>query len=230
LSTGARLDPAGALYDLGNLPINALVAPGGERLVVLSSGWREQGVQVVDRRSGAVLQTLPQTAAFLGLAFSKSGRTLYASGGDADVVYRYAWDGKAATAKKPFVLARRVAGKDSTRYAAGLAVSRDGRRLYVAENLSDTLAVLHTATGRVLQRLSTGPYPYAAAVAPSGTVYVSAWGGDRVTIFRPGKSGKLSRAGSVAVGRHPSALLLNASGSRLFVASASTDRVVVVDT
>jgi DNA-binding beta-propeller fold protein YncE len=34
----------------------------------------------------------------------------------------------------------------------------------------------------------------------------------------------------ITVGRHPSALLLNADGSRLFVASASTDRVTVVDT
>jgi YVTN family beta-propeller protein len=230
LPTGAKLDPAGALYDLGNLPVNALLAPGGERLVVLSSGWREQGIQVVDRRSGAVLQTLPQTAAFLGLAFSPDGKTLYASGGDADLVYRYAWNGQAAKALPPFVLAEKPEGKEATRYAAGLAVSRDGARLYVAENLSDTLAVLDAATGKVLDRFATGLYPYAVAVAPSRAVYVSAWGGDGVAIFRPGKDGKLRPAGSVPVGRHPSALLLNSSGSRLFVASASTDRVAVVDT
>ena len=40
----------------------------------------------------------------------------------------------------------------------------------------------------------------------------------------------LVAAGRVEVGRHPSALLLGAGGSRLFVASASTDRVTVVDT
>ncbi|HEV7672808.1 MAG TPA: alkaline phosphatase family protein [Thermoanaerobaculia bacterium] len=228
LPTGAKLDPAGALYDLGNLPVNALLAPGGERLIVLSSGWREQGIQVVDRRSGAVLQTLPQTAAFLGLVFSADGKTLYASGGDADVVYRYAWDGQSAKALPPFVLAEKAEGK-ATRYAAGLAIPRDGRRLYVTENLSDTLAVLDVATGQVLERLATGLYPYAVAVAPNGTVYVSAWGGDGVAIFRPGKTGKLQASGSIVVGRRPSALLLNASGSRLFVASASTDRVMVVD-
>lgn len=230
LPTGAKLDPVGALYDLGNLPVNAVLAPGGERLVVLSSGWREQGIQVVDRRSGAVLQTLPQTAAFLGLTFSPDGKTLYASGGDSDLVYRYAWDGQAAKALSPFVLAEKLEGKEATRYAAGLAFSRDGRWLYVAENLSDSLAILEASTGKVLDRLATGLYPYAVAVAPSGAVYVSAWGGDGVSVFRPGKDGKLRSKGSVSVGRHPSALLLNASGSRLFVASASTDRVAVVDT
>src|SRR5205085_8764163 len=34
----------------------------------------------------------------------------------------------------------------------------------------------------------------------------------------------------IPAGRHPSALLLNADGSRLFVASGSTDRVTVIDT
>jgi hypothetical protein len=40
----------------------------------------------------------------------------------------------------------------------------------------------------------------------------------------------LSEGVRVRVGRHPSALALNASGSRLFVASGSTDKITVLDT
>src|SRR5579864_343525 len=47
LPTGARLDPAGDAVELGSLPINFVVAPGGEKAVVVLSGWREQGIQVV---------------------------------------------------------------------------------------------------------------------------------------------------------------------------------------
>ena len=36
--------------------------------------------------------------------------------------------------------------------------------------------------------------------------------------------------GRLAVGRHPSALLLNASGSQLFVALAGSDQIALVDT
>jgi hypothetical protein len=61
-------------------------------------------------------------------------------------------------------------------------------------------------------------------------VFVSAWGGSTVSVFRPGADGALAVAPRIRVGRHPSALLLNSGGSRLFVASASTDRVSVVDT
>ncbi|HEY6321325.1 MAG TPA: alkaline phosphatase family protein, partial [Thermoanaerobaculia bacterium] len=152
-----------------------------------------------------------------------------------------------------------LAEKDAekgTRYPAGLALARDGKTLYVAENLADALAVVDLASGKVVQRLPAGRLPYDVAVGKSGEVYVSAWGGDTVSVFEaapgagaapggaaPGAAAtpggaaastaavtSLVAAGRVEVGRHPSALLLGAGGSRLFVASASTDRVTVVDT
>ena len=229
LPTGARLDPAGTSYDVGSMPLAAVLAPGGRRIALLLGGWSEQGVQIVDRASGRVAQTLLQPAAFLGLAFSPDGRTLYASGGNDDVVYRYAWRGDSAVRIDSLVLAQRV-GASGSRYPAGLAPSADGRWLYVAENLADSLAVIDLATGRVAGRFATGPYPYDVAVAPDGSVYVSAWGGRTVSVFAPNAHGGLVPRAPITVGRHPSALLLDRAGARLFVASGSTDRVSVVDT
>ena len=51
------------------MPLNMVLSPEGDRLVVLLNGWREQGLQVVDLKSESVVQTLPQAAAFIGLAF-----------------------------------------------------------------------------------------------------------------------------------------------------------------
>src|SRR6202158_6531532 len=73
LPTGALLDPAGGSFDLGNMPLAMALAPEGDRVVVLLAGWREQGIQVVETRSGRVLPTLELAAAFLGLAFSADG-------------------------------------------------------------------------------------------------------------------------------------------------------------
>jgi DNA-binding beta-propeller fold protein YncE len=100
----------------------------------------------------------------------------------------------------------------------------------VAENLADSLAVVETATGRVLGRYATERYPYGVAVARDGTVYVSAWGGRTVSVFAASSDGRLEPRSALYAGRHPSALLLNPAGTRLFVASASTDRVAVLDT
>ena len=229
LPTGARLDPATPLHDVGQMPLAMLASPEGDRLVLLLNGWRDEGIQVVDRASGKVLQTVKLPAAFLGLVFSADGTTLYASGGNTDVVYVFGWANGVATLRDSIVLQARATPKaNGVRYPAGLAVSPDGRRLYVAENLMDSLAVVDIATSRVLQRLATGRYPYAVAVAPNGGVYVSNWGGQHVSTYASA-SGTLRSTGQILVGRHPSALLMNPRGNRLFVALASVDRVVSVD-
>ena len=232
LPTGARLDPAGRSIPVGNMPLSGMLSPDGKHLVLALSGWRQQGIDVVSRATGAVTQHVEQPGAFIGLAWSSDGRALYVSGGSADVVYRYAWSpnaAKPASLTDSLVLGHGASSQPGTRYPAGIGISSDGRTLYVAENLSDSLAVVDLSTGRVAQRLVTGRFPYAVAVAQDGRVYVTAWGGSTVTTFAPGDGGRLAREGVIEVGRHPSALVLNASGTRAFVASASTDRVAVVD-
>ena len=230
LPTGVRLDPAAPLHDVGQMPLAMVDAPESDRVVMLLNGWHDEGIQVVERASGRVLQTVPLPAAFLGLAFSPDGQTLYASGGNTDVIYRLDWRAGAATLRDSIVLAPRAKPKASgVRYPGGLALSRDGRTLYVAENLADSLAVVDVRSGRIVQRLATGRYPYAVAAAPDGAVYVSNWGGRELSAFAPRGDGTLQPAGEIFVGRHPSALLLNPRGNRLFVAMASIDRVASVD-
>jgi YVTN family beta-propeller protein len=218
---------------VGNMPLAASLSPDGRFIVLSLGGWREQGIEVVDRQSRKVVQHLPQGGAFLGLAWASDGQRLYASGGVTDAIYIYDWRPGAG---QPAVLADSIAlsgvPADSVvhRYPAGIALSMDGRMLYVAENLSDSLAVVDLAARRVTQRLVIGSYPYAIAVAADGHVYASAWGASSVAVFRGSGDGRLRSERSIDVGRHPSALVLNGDGSRLFAVSASTDRVAVVDT
>jgi DNA-binding beta-propeller fold protein YncE len=230
LSTGVTLDPAASTQRVGQLPLAMLASPDGQSLVLLLNGYREQGVQVIDRATGAVTQTVPQRAAFLGLGFSPDGRTLYASGGNQDVVYRYDWASSRATLRDSLVLAAKATRASGARYPGGLTASRDGRFLYVAENLGDSLAVIDLASGRVAQRLATQRYPYGVTESPDGHVYVSAWGGNTVSVFARDDNGWLKEERRLTVARHPSAVLLNRDGSRLYVASGSTDQVAVIDT
>lgn len=228
LPTGVRLDPAAPLHDVGPMPLAMVNAPEHDRVVLLLNGWRDEGIQVVERSSGRVLQTLHLPSVFLGMVFSPDGRTLYVSGGNADVIYRFDWNGLATLRDSIILQARATPKSNGVRYPSGLALSADGSTLFVAENLADSLAVVDVASGRVRQRVPTGPYPYAVVALPDGRVFASEWGGSHLSAFRTTESG-LRPDGQIAVGRHPSAMLLNSAGSRLFVASASTDRVVSVD-
>ena len=211
------------------MPLAMAFSPDSARVVALLSGHREQSLQVVDPTSRRVTQTLVQPAAFLGLAFSRDGRTLYASGGSQDVVYRYTWEGDSAALSDSIRLDPKGSVGLGIRYPSGMAISPDGRWLYVAENLADSLAVVDLSAGRVVQRLATGRYPYGVVAGPDGRVYVSAWGGSWLATFAPHTAG-LEAGPRVPVGRHPSALVLNTRGTRLFVARASFDRIAVVDT
>ncbi|HEY8133507.1 MAG TPA: alkaline phosphatase family protein [Thermoanaerobaculia bacterium] len=229
LATGAMLDPIAPPKTVGNFPLAIVASPDGNQLVLLLCGWRQQGIQVIDRASGAVLQTVEQTAAFSGLIFSADGKTLYASGGNDDAIYVYRWEGGRATADGtiPLNAPKKDPKASGVYYPAGLAASPDGRFLYAAENLGDSVAVIDVAARAVVQRVVTDRYPYAVAVDRS-RAYISCWGDSAVNAFSRNANGLLSRRSRIAAGRHPSALLL--SGSRLYATSATTDSIAVIDT
>ena len=230
LPTGRYLDPAVPSTRLaGSFPLGIALSADGRRAAVVLSGYLKQGVELIDRTSGAT-QFLEQKAAFVGVAISPDGKTVYASGGNEDAIYRYDWSGGAATVRDTIVLAVKAPKKDGTRYPAGLALSPDGRWLYAVENLGDSLAVIDVGSAKVVARYAAGRYPYGVTVSRSGDVYVSDWGASTVTAFTALPDGTLRQRALFAAGRHPSAMLLSVDGSRLFVASASTDRVLVLDT
>jgi len=230
LPTGVTLDPVTPMTTIGPMPLTMRLAPEGGRVVLSLGGYARQGVEVVDVATGAVLQDVPQASAFVGLVFSRDGRTLYASGGNQDVVYRYDWSGGRATLRDSLVLAVKRPRRPGRRYPAGIALSPDGRTLYAAENLADSLAVIDLASGAVKQRVPTDRYPYDVAVDAAGTVYVSNWGANTISVFEPDGEGSVRAVKPMLVARHPSTLELNADGSRLFVVSGSTDHVAVIDT
>jgi len=229
LPTGVQLDPAGEAVDLGSLPVNLVLAPEGDKALVVLSGWREQGVQVIDLETHKVTQTLRQDGAFHGIAFSPDGHHFCVSGGNTDALFVYAWQDGTATLEHTFKLATaRTQDNTGTSYPAGLAYSADGRFIYVAEQIADRLAVVDAATGAIAQRFPTDHYPYVVLLAADGQVFVSAWGGSTVAQFHVLADGTLASRGSINVGRHPSALV--ASGSTLYVTLAGSDRVAIADT
>jgi YVTN family beta-propeller protein len=126
-------------------------------------------------------------------------------------------------------------------YPTGLAISPDGNTLYVANNLGDSLGIVsNLRTDRKLSRVDLRRenkeafiYPYGVVAMPARDgaatekVYVSCWSDASIAVIDP-RAEKL--AASIAVDRHPTAMTLNASRTRLYVVNSNADTVSVINT
>src|SRR5690349_2656651 len=125
-------------------------------------------------------------------------------------------------------------------YPTGIALTRDGATLVTANNLGDSVTIVRNlSAGRQMQRLdlhhqgkpNENIYPYGVVVVETGKkarAYVSCWNDSSVAVIS--LNGKAAVKKYIEVDRHSTAMLLNAEGTRLFVANSNADSVSVIDT
>jgi DNA-binding beta-propeller fold protein YncE len=269
---------AGQLIELpGRRPLALALSPDGKLLA--TSGLTHELI-VLDPATGAISQQVTFPAgrisddpaavpglldpgdkaqiSFTGLAFSPDGSRIYLSNVNGDIkVFGIRPDNKVVSLFSiPLPPANRLG--HTNEIPAGLAVSADGKRLYVALNLSNGLAELDATTGRVLRTWDVGVAPFAVALV-GRKIYVSNWGGrqpdaDNVTAtagheirVRVDARG-IASEGSVSVidldtkseARNPKcelvagwragAMALSPGGRWLVVANTGDDTLNVIDT
>jgi YVTN family beta-propeller protein len=126
-------------------------------------------------------------------------------------------------------------------YPLGIALSADGDSLFLANDLGDSLGIIRgLRSNRRLVRvdLSDGhaghfvyPYGVVAWSAPGSRatqkVFVSCWATASVAAVDPNHPEKA--ATFIPVGRHPTAMIFNATQTRLYVANSDADSVSVID-
>ena len=112
-------------------------------------------------------------------------------------------------------------------FPAGLAMSADGRRLYVAENLGNALGVVDTQRRERIAGVPLGRQPWAVALHPSlPQAYVTNRVDNTVSIV---DIEQLTVVATVPTGNGPNAVAVSPDGGKIFVANASTDDLTVFD-
>jgi YVTN family beta-propeller protein len=255
------LRPVGKQVELGDLPINVAVHPGGRFAAVLHSGYAAHEILVVDIPAARVVSRTGIREAFYGLEFSKDGRSLFCSGAGDEVVHAFEFSEGSLTNHHQIKL-----GDPSLRAVpAGLAVSADATRLFVANvwanhvsrvELSPALTVTNIQLGTNARPRSVEPargeadfendaatkrdeasrllagtgdnFPYACRLDERRQrLYVSLWAQAAVAVLDL-KSGCVIARWPTQ--EHPCEMALTRAGRRLFVANASRNTVTVLDT
>jgi DNA-binding beta-propeller fold protein YncE len=193
-----RVTPAGIFVELPGMRPNALaLSPDGKLLI--TAGLTHELV-AIDPLSGNILQHVPLPSdkvrepqpvttiildadkeaqlSFTGLKFSPDGSRIYLANVNGDIkVFSVGKDRKISPLFSISLPPADASGRKEE-IPAGIAVSRDGKKLYVALNLSNRLAELDAATGKVLRFWDVGVAPF-DVVLGKNKIYVSNWGGRR---------------------------------------------------
>jgi YVTN family beta-propeller protein len=272
--------PAGTQIELPGIRPNALALSPDGKILVTAGLTNEMRLIVVNPATGKISQRVPYPSdaaqeqepvsteiigaskksqlSFTGLAFSPDGSRIYMANVNGDIKVFTVGKTNIVSPLISIALPPAYAPKRTNEIPAGIAVSRDGKKIYVAGNLSNRLIELDAATGKVLRMWDVGVAPF-EVVLGKNKIYVSNWGGrrpDANSVTGPAGRGTLVRVddrsiaseGSVSVihldpnselrtpnselltGLHACALALSPNGKFLVVANAGSDTLSVIDT
>ena len=245
LPNGWRITPAGRHVKLpGDLPMKMQLTAGGSQLLVLTGGFHDHSLSVIDTRSAQQTATLDVVKTWDGMAFDAASGTAYLSGGghgkrgfaaalarlglspamkdsiEKPILRVHFSDGKLTP--QP---ALSIAGLDEKdRYISGIALGPDGA-LYVLNIQTDTLYRLAGPDFSQQSFTKTGYRPYGVLFSPDAkTLAVSNWGDRSISLFDPASLHEIAR---IAVGSHPNEMVWSKDG-RLFVADSGSNQVSVI--
>jgi YVTN family beta-propeller protein len=269
-----RLTPVGKWLDLpGMRPQVLALSPDGK--IAVTSGKTSKLV-VIDPETNSILQQVdlpseestsnadqaaannlkPDTkaiASFTGLVFSPDGRSIYLSNVQGSIKV-FSVDGVGKVSPSHVIrIPDANAPKRKQEIPSGLAITPDGKRLFVCGNLSNRLIEINLETSQVARTFDVGVAPYDVKLAGNKAI-VSNWGGRRPSgddLVGPAGKGTLVRVdpvrfianeGSVSmidlqsgsiqealVGLHPSGLVVSPDGKYVVCANAASDYLSVID-
>ena len=257
--TNQVLMPAGEqIHLVGSRPTDLVLSPSGRFLAALAN---TDSIFIIDPRRATVKEKLRFSGpgrgggSYTGICFSQDGGTLYASSVRGTVeVFELDADGR-ATGSKAIELPPPTETRRDTALPAGIAVSPDAKRLYVALNLANTVAEIDLTRDTVIRQSPVGTAPYGVLLL-NDKLYVTNWGGRRPqrgdttgpagqgTLVKVDPVRHIANEGSVSVidlvqkkvvkeivvGMHSSGITATPDERYVIVANANSDTLSVIDT
>jgi len=172
--------------------------PAGKQVIANDLGLDRTIVWGFDRASGTLLrhQSLESSpgAGPRHFAFHPNGRWLYSLNEEASTIAFMVYETAVNVLRIVDEVSTLPSGFAGTSFASEIAVSADGRVVYAANRLHDTIAIFRVGpTGRLTyvgETWTRGDYPRSFAIEPGGRyLYSCNHRGDSITIFAVGRGG-----------------------------------------
>jgi YVTN family beta-propeller protein len=261
LPSNQWISPIGNRIQVNNGRIlSSTLSPDGTKLAALTWHNFTGYLTILDVKSGKVLQQLGTgttsdpslgdgAVGTDGPLYSPDGKTLWFP--QAGNLLRFSVNPDGTVSSKP-VSTISLSGPNGAALPAGMALSSDAGKLYVALNGNNTLGVIDTQTNQLVKQIPVGNAPRQVVIA-GNEAFVSNEGGRPANaqdftnlsdgtpiVSDPSTAGAISgtvsvvdlgsatQTGSIPVGLQPTALYLN--GSALLVANSNNDSVSIIDT
>ena len=242
LHNGWVLRPAGRQVALSTFPMAAAVSRDGKYTVILQGGYMKPSLSVHETATLKEVSRVEVSDAWLGMAFAPNSNLLYVSGGSAAAVMEFELTGEGRLeARRTFPLVRAEQRKH-TDFVGDVAVSPDGRLIYIAALYRNSIWVINPQSGMVIEEFKSAHRPYRILFHPDGkTFFVTGWG-DGSLYHHNAQNGEVLQR--LSVGPSPMDMVWRDKPvveedeeeekppakftARLFVAVANTNSVAVV--
>lgn len=259
--------PAGrpdAPHVLAGQAITTALSPDRRTLAVLTSGYNttygtdgkpdpalsSEYVFLYDITAHVPVQrqVLRVPTAYAGMAFAPDGRSLYVGTGGGDSVLAFTRAARGWVAAGPPIALGHGAqahGLKQSPSTAGLAVSPDGTRLFVANLFNDSLSLVDLARHRVIAErdlrpgteipartgVPGGETPFWVVARDAASAYVGSLRDREIDLAAFGATPDTARvAARIPVMGNPTRMVMNRARTRLYVAADNDDSVQVIDT
>ena len=108
-----------------------------------------------------------------------------------------------------------------------LAITQDGKRLFIACEASNSVMIIRTKTGEILSEIEVQKQPHYVCFSPDETrAYISNRGSDNVTVINANTYQVIS---TIPVGDEPHEMATDLFGKTLYVANAGSYDISVID-
>ncbi len=184
IPNGRFITPLGRQITTAPHPYGLVLSADGSVAVTANSGTNPLSISIIKNilTQGPEVRQVPEgaktdngilEACFMGLAISPDNQTVYVAGGQTNKVFLF--DLNTGKKKGTIDCAVKTSQQDySHGYLGDMALTKDGKTLYVVDQIGFRMVVIDVASQQIVQNVPTGRYPFGVCLSPNEQrVYVA---------------------------------------------------------